>query len=192
MSDVVRLQALNADSGVRLFVPGRPRTKGSMKPVHIKMGPGRCRVSLTESGEHSIAWKTTMIKAIRSSCLCTAWPGAVVVDTFFRFDASAGQERKRTSLLTSAETLGAELSPGTSDLWPVESAGAYAHGDEDKLRRNVLDALTQSGLIADDCLVVGGSTLKRFTTSGEEQGVVIDVRPAGLSNRVLFGVLGGE
>lgn len=172
------MQALTSESGVRVFVPGRPRTKGSMKPVHIKMGPGRCRVSLTESGEHSIAWKKTMIKALCAECLCAAWPGAVVVDTFFRFEASAGQERKRTSLLTSAEALGAELSPGTSDLWPVERSGAYAHGDEDKLRRNVLDALTQSGLIADDCLVVDGRSPKRFTRPGEEQGVVIVVRPA--------------
>lgn len=181
------MQALTSESGVRVFVPGRPRTKGSMRPVHVKMGPGRCRVSLTESGEHSIAWKKTMIKALRAECLCAAWPGAVVVDTFFRFDASAGQERKRGAALHEGETW-----PGRPDLWPVESAGAYAHGDEDKLRRNVLDALTQSGLIADDCLVVGGSTMKRFTMAGEEQGVVIDVRPAGLSNRVLFGVLGGE
>jgi Holliday junction resolvase RusA-like endonuclease len=164
------MQALNAESGVRVFVPGRPRTKGSMKPVHVKMGPGRCRVSLTESGEHSIAWKDSMIKALRASCACAAWPGAVVVDTFFRFDASAGQERRRETQMSV---------PGAPAAWPVESAGAYAHGDEDKLRRNVLDALTQSGLIADDCLVVGGSTLKRFTTTGEEQGVVIIVKSAG-------------
>jgi hypothetical protein len=167
-------QALSADSGVRVFVPGWPRTKGSMRPVHVKMGPGRCRVSLTESGEYSIAWKKTMIAALRAECVCAAWPGAVVVDTFFRFDASAGQERKRGAALHEGETW-----PGHPDLWPVEKSGAYAHGDEDKLRRNVLDALTQSGLIADDCLVVGGSTLKRFTTAGEGPGVVIIVRPAG-------------
>lgn len=170
------MQALTSESGVRVFVPGRPRTKGSMRPVHVKMGPGRCRVSLTESGEHSIAWKKTMIKALRAECLCAAWPGVVVVDAFFRFDASAGQERKRGAALHEGE-----LWPGHPDLWPVESAGAYAHGDEDKLRRNVLDALTQSGLIADDCLVVGGATLKRFTMAGEEQGVDIRVRPAGLA-----------
>jgi Holliday junction resolvase RusA-like endonuclease len=143
-----------------------------MRPVHVKMGPGRCRVSLTESGEYSIAWKTTMIKALRASCLCVAWPGAVVVDTFFRFDASAGQQRRRETQVSA---------PGAPAAWPVERSGAYAHGDEDKLRRNVLDALTQSGLIADDCLVVGGATLKRFTRPGEEQGVDIRVRPVGLA-----------
>jgi hypothetical protein len=116
-----------------------------------------------------------MIKALRLACECRAWPGAVLVDTFFRFDASAGQERKRGAALREGE-----IWPGHPDLWPVESAGAYAHGDEDKLRRNVLDALTQSGLIADDALVVGGSTLKRFTMPGEVQGVDIRVRPAGL------------
>src|SRR4051812_43484465 len=168
-------QALSADGGVRVFVPGRPRTKGSMRPVHVKMsGQGRCRVSLTESGEYSIAWKKTMIAALRAECVCAAWPGAVVVDTFFRFDASAGQERRREAPRLESGIDGA----ANPDLWPVESAGAYAHGDEDKLRRNVLDALTQSGLIADDCLVVGGTTLKQFTQPGEEQGVLIYVRPA--------------
>lgn len=137
---------------------GRPRTKGSLKPVHVKLGPGRCRVSLTESGEYAAAWKNTMIRAIREQCVIGRFAGAVQVDTFFRFE---------------------RLCRPDFDLpWPTRSAGEYAHGDEDKLRRNALDALTQSGLILDDALVIGGSTLKRWCDTGEQAGVIIAVRVA--------------
>lgn len=140
-----------------VFVPGRPRTKGSLKPVHIRMGAGRCRVSLTESGQYAAEWKNEMIRAIRAQagelCVRNAFP--VVVDTFFRFE---------------------KLCPPDEALpWPTRETGEFAHGDEDKLRRNALDALTQSGLILDDSLVVGGSNGKRWVRDGEKPGVRIFV-----------------
>lgn len=137
---------------------GRPRTKGSLKPVHVKLGPGKCRVSLTESGEYAVAWKKTMIRAIREQCVIGRYAGAVVVDTLFRFERLCEPDRDMD--------------------WPTRLTGEFAHGDEDKLRRNALDALTQSGLIFDDALVVGGSTLKRWCTDGESAGVIIVVRAA--------------
>lgn len=154
------LQVLAADQGVAVFCPGRPRTKGSLKPVHIRMGNGKCRVSLMESGEYAIAWKEAMIAAIRNACVCARWPGPVRVDTFFRFEKLCA--------------------PDGGLPWPVRETGDYAHGDEDKLRRNALDALTQSGLIADDSLVVGGENWKRWRDhlKGEEPGVWIVVVPA--------------
>jgi len=152
------LQRLAADAGVQVFVPGRPRTKGSLKPVHIRSGAGRCRVSLTESGEYAIAWKKTMIAAIRAACVCERWPGPVRVDTFFRFERLCEPDKEMP--------------------WPTREKGEYAHGDEDKLRRNALDALTQSGLIFDDALVIGGQNWKRFCEPGESPGVLIIVTPA--------------
>lgn len=147
-----------ADGPVRIEAFGRPRTKGSLKPVHIKAGPGRCRVSLTESGEYAKAWKDTMIRAIREQCIVGRYEGAVSVDCSFRFE---------------------RLSKADLDLpWPTRANGQYAHGDEDKLRRNALDALTQSGLILDDALVVGGHTLKRWCVTGERAGVLIVVGAA--------------
>lgn len=154
------LQKLSGETGVSLFVPGRPRTKGSLKPVHIRMGAGRCRVSLTESGEYAIAWKKDMMAAIRAACVCERWPGAVKVDTFFRFEKLCEPDRDG------------------SLPWPTRETGEYAHGDEDKLRRNALDALTQSGLIFDDSLVVGGANWKRWTRESEPPGVLIIVTPA--------------
>lgn len=154
------LQVLDGERGVRVFCPGRPRTKGSLKPVHIRGGAGRCRVSLTESGEYAIAWKKAMIAAVRAACVCSRWPGAVRVDTFFRFERLCEPD-------------------GDGSLpWPTRETGEFAHGDEDKLRRNALDALTQSGLIFDDSLVIGGENWKRWAGEGEEPGVLIVVTPA--------------
>lgn len=146
-----------ADGSVRIEVIGRPRTKGSLVPEHKKIAPGKCRVTLKESGEYSVAWKNEMIRAIRNQCTVNRYPHAVVVDTFFRFE--------RLCL------------PDQAMPWPTREKGEFAHGDEDKLRRNALDALTQSGLIFDDALVIGGTTLKRFARNDEKPGVDIRVTP---------------
>lgn len=149
------------EGGVRVWVSGRPRTKGSLGPGHIRGTAGRpCKVWLKESGEYSVVWKKVMIAAIRGEVMCSRWPLPVRVDTFFRFE--------RLSL---SEARG-------EDAWPVRQTGEYAHGDEDKLRRNALDALTQSALLADDCQVVGGQNWKRYCRSGEPAGVLIVVTPA--------------
>lgn len=148
-------------SRVRIDVEGRPRTKGSLVPVHRKVAPGKCLVSLRESGEFSEAWKRAMIAAVKRQCAVSRYDGAVVVDCFFRFDRLCV--------------------PDVSMDWPTREQGEYAHGDEDKLRRNALDALTQSGLILDDSLSIGGHTWKRWTRDGVDEvcGVIIKVRPAG-------------
>lgn len=159
MSDIVSgRQHLGVNgSRVRVDASGRPRTKGSLKPVHIKAGPGRCRVSLTEDGKFSEPWKKAMIRAVQNQCVANRYAGAVVVDCFFRFD---------------------RLCLPDEDLnWPTREGGEWGHGDEDKLRRNVLDALTQAGLILDDSLSIGGMNFKRWTRVGETCGVLIGVRP---------------
>ena len=144
---------------VRIDIHGRPRTKGSLRPIHVKIGPGRCRVSMTEDGEHSKPWKEHMIRALRGAYPMTRWDGAVIVETFFRFERLASEQRRQ-------------------DPWPIQPPGPTSQGDWDKLTRNVGDALTQSGLIRDDCLVIGGPSYKRFTLPGEVAGVLIKVRPA--------------
>jgi hypothetical protein len=156
------LQTLGGEGGSRVVVSvaGRPRTKGSLKPVHRKLGPGRCSVSLTESGEYSKPWLQAIVRAIKAQCVAERYAGPVVVDCFFRFDRLCSTD------------------PALD--WPTREQGTYAHGDEDKLRRQVLDALTQSGLILDDSLSIGGANYKRWTwpEDGETCGVLIGVRPA--------------
>lgn len=147
---------------VSVWCPGRPRTKGSLKPIHKRLGNGRCSVSLTESGEYAVAWKKAMISAIRAAAVCERYPGAVRVDTLFLFERLCGPDHEMP--------------------WPTREKGEYAHGDEDKLRRNALDALTQSGLILDDALVIGPmigpQNGKRWVEAGETAGVEIVVYPA--------------
>lgn len=139
------MQRLNEGSGVLVWTPGRPRTKGSLIPRHLAGRAGkRCKVWLTEDGEHSAAWKDAMVRAIRAACVCERYAGPVEVHAFFRFERE-----------------GPEM-----DIWPI----GRQYGDEDKLRRNLLDALTQSALLADDSLVVGGQTWKRFVAEGEAPG----------------------
>ena len=143
---------------VRIEAIGRPRTKGSLKPVHRKLGGGRCTVSLTESGEYSKEWKDTIIRAIRAQCEAVRWQGEVVMDTYHRFERLC--------------------EPDAGLAWPTRGSGEWAHGDDDKLRRQDGDALEQAGLIENDRLIVGGHTWKRWCDAGERPGVVIRVRPA--------------
>lgn len=151
-------QTLTNETSVRIEVIGRPRTKGSLVPVHVKVAPGRCKVTLRESGEYSVAWKDDMIRAVRAQCEVKRFEGAVVVDTFFRFEKLC--------------------EPDQTMPWPTRAAGEFAHGDEDKLRRNALDALTQSGLILDDALVIGGLNFKGWCVNASQKpGVMISVRP---------------
>lgn len=98
-----------------------------------------------------------MVRAIREVCQVGRYPGPVEVHTFFRFARLC--------------------EPDQTMPWPTREGGEFGHGDEDKLRRNALDALTQSGLILDDSLVVGGRPHKRWCLDGEQPGVWIVVRP---------------
>ncbi len=102
-----------------------------------------------------------MIAAIREQVVCERWPDPVEVHSFFRFEIEA--------VTGETDTPGVD---GTS--WPTR----HQYGDEDKLRRNLLDALTQSALIFDDALVVGGQNWKRWVREGEQAGVVFVVRAA--------------
>lgn len=148
-------QVLSESAGVRVWCPGRARTKGSLKPTHLRLGGGRCRVGLREDGEHSVPWKNAMITAVRRVCDVQRYAGPVEVHAFFRFERE-----------------------GADGTWPV----GRQYGDEDKLRRNLLDALTQSGLLADDSQVIGGQTWKRFVRpipdGVETPGVEFVVLPA--------------
>jgi hypothetical protein len=160
----------------KVFVPGRSRTKGSLKPVHIRMGAGRCKVSLTEDHAMATPWKKRMMAALqletrRREGSPGVWIGphtdAVEIHCFFRFARE--------------EAVGGGVWPSHETLWPT----APDIGDEDKLRRNVLDALTQAHVIADDALSIGGMNYKRWCREHEEPGVTIVVRKAPPVKRVL-------
>jgi hypothetical protein len=157
----------------RLFVVGRARTKGSLEPTITRMR-GKLKIAMHDTPQ-SKAWKLRMVKALREALGITVarvdgelqrvdaepYGGAVEVHAFFRFERSPA--------------VAGGVWPSHDTEWPT----ADDIGDEDKLRRNVLDALTQAGVIKDDAYSIGGVTLKRWCKPGELAGVEILVRSAG-------------
>lgn len=164
----------------RVFIPGRPRTKGHIQPVHVRGTGGRpCRFGGGKDRPLTQAWMKRLGamlqvklgialrrvggKVVRMDA--EPYAGPVRVDCFFRFDRAESQRED-------AEI--GEVWPSHDLPWPT----ARSIGDEDTLRRAVLDALTKSGVITDDSMSVGGSNWKRWTVDEEQAGVLVVVRPA--------------
>ncbi len=153
----------------RVFVPGHPRTKGSLKPLHVRGASGRpCKVGLTEDKATTRPWMLKIVRELiqADTRLLPIEPyfEPVVMHCFFRY----------------ARGMSVELAAADAP-WPV----MRDLGDEDKLRRAVNDALTKAGVIADDSLVIGGATFKRWTLAGEQAGVEFVVLPAPSLDAVL-------
>lgn len=133
---------------VEFHVAGRPRTKGSMKVITPR---GRKPIMI-ESTTHSEAWRKRIKAAIMTQCPGVRFPGPVSVVATFAFE-KAGPSARALS-------------------WPVLNAGINAAGDLDKLTRNLLDAMEDSGLIVNDCMVVGLDLAKRWD---ETPGIHVEV-----------------
>ena len=143
-----------------------------MDPQLSRGKGGRLVVHLVESGEYSVSWKKAMIAAMWKQCGIAPirqgrkvigfnpppFPNAVTVECVFRFERQIGVDGK---------------------VWESHSTPyptAKDLGDWDKLLRNLLDALTQGGMIADDRLVIGSAgTYKRWCRDGEKSGVTVRV-----------------
>lgn len=103
---------------------------------------------MVEDHAHSEPWRKRIKAAILTQCPGVRFAGPVMVRACFSFD---------------------RLGPSAQALsWPVVNAGVNANGDLDKLIRNLLDAMQDSGLLADDCMVVGLTVLKRWSLGGIE------------------------
>lgn len=128
---------------VNLWVPGRPRPKGSLKNVAKRGQPAR----LVEEVEGSEAWK----RRVRNA-----------VVRHVRGDDAVLRVGK-----WEAVTLPVEVDALFCFTPPADPANGEhpigMEGDLDKLIRNVGDALTESGLIKDDRQIVCWRALKRFT-----------------------------
>ncbi len=155
---------------ISLTVAGRPRPKGSLKCLG---GAGGRRHVMVEQVEGSKPWKLEMIRAIRAEFgivpvkrgnvvvawksarekggpgLWTPYAGAVEVRALFRFERT---------LSCAAGSIG-QVIPSHDMPWPI----ADDFGDTDKLQRNLGDALQQSGLIAEDRLIIHWDAWKLWT-----------------------------
>lgn len=155
---------------LRLFVPGRARTKGHMTPGHTRGQGGRpCKVWLKDRDETK-AWMKVLIAAMHPTSprpdFYAPYEGPVELHTFFRF------ERRCSDVQLKAPPNDRKVWPSHDTDWPT----ADDIGDEDTLRRAIGDALTQARVIQDDDLVIGGSNYKRWCLPGEKPGVEILLR----------------
>lgn len=148
------------------FVPGRARTKGSLEPKPTRTKGGIIVVNMVESVKLSVPWKNKIINTI---CRQEGWAAPKVVR----------QRGQKPRYVVDHEP----LFPGPVDVafrvqfapehgegpddWPI----LISYGDGDKLERNLWDALTQSGLIIDDRMVVDFAGRKRFVRGDEVPGL---------------------
>ena len=137
-----------------VWVPGRPRPKGSLNCLG---GPSH---TMEEDNPHSKPWRIKMAGALRADRDRrghSTWHGAAEV-AFVAFFEPDG---------VGASSLGAPLRP-------------HDGGDKDKLERNILDALQDGtsrspAVLANDSQVVGGYGEKVFTNLAGQQGIWIRV-----------------
>lgn len=152
----------------RVFIAGRPRTKG-----HMLAGPGGRGMRDRELLQ---VWMRTLARGLQSQLGiklkrvarkvrrsdAEPYAGAVEIHCFFRFEREVSVDIRRPG----------QVLPSCAGPWPT----TILFGDEDTLRRAVLDALVKSGVIADDSLSVGGMNYKRWCEPGEQAGVLIVVQ----------------
>lgn len=138
-----------------MFVPGRPRSKGSLK--HWCMKDRAHTVRVEEQVADSAKWKRTVAAHVQREALKRygrhlQYAGPVELRAVFYFDR--------------------EREDRPEEAYPV----AMSIGDLDKLLRNVGDALTSSGLIKDDQYIVSVVTRKYWATTYKPAGARIEVR----------------
>jgi Holliday junction resolvase RusA-like endonuclease len=139
----------------RFQVVGRPRTKGSLKVITPR---GR-KPLLMEDHAHSAPWRKRIKSAIMAQVPAVTSASHIPYKLPVRVTASFTFER---------------LGPSAQHLpWPVLNAGANANGDLDKLLRNLLDAMKDAKLIADDSLVVTLSATKQWAGAQELPGISV-------------------
>ena len=141
-------------------VGGRPRTKGSLKVITPR---GR-RPILTEDHAYSKPWRKAIKVAIqrqipdvlRADHVPIGVPVAVTARFYFE-----------------------RLGPAAQLLdFPVVNAGVNANGDLDKLLRNLLDAMKDARLIADDSLIVDITAYKRWADEYSDSGIHVKIYDA--------------
>jgi len=138
---------------MRLFAPGRPRTKGSLR----HQGRGH------------------MVEQVAGSGL---WRRLIAEKLAFTLGQEQGQDGPVRKYLPYVGPVSAR-----AVFWfagRVEGGDPYPvgrrYGDLDKLARNIGDAMTDAGVIADDSLIVGWELEKLWAYGdGLVEGVRLDV-----------------
>lgn len=140
-------------------IPGRARTKGSMQPF---INSRTKKLDMREDHKHSKPWREHIVRSIRRQI----WPDPNVRPLPF-----AGPVDVRLTFLCPRLGPSAELL-----AYPTLNAGLNANGDLDKFERNVLDALKDASVLADDCIVVGLRSWKLWAPPGQEELQIVVLR----------------
>lgn len=136
---------------IEVWVGGRPRTKGSLRPVRTPGG----QIRQVEEVKGSKAWRTTVSNTVIPEIL-----DEVKVDGMrSRWRLREGWPNQ--SVVIVAARFYFDRPKSNTDPFPT----AVTFGDTDKLLRNVLDALKDARVYADDSQVADVSGCKRFVES---------------------------
>lgn len=139
----------------RTFVPGRPKTKGSLERVGGRM---------VESVPGSKLWRGLMAEAVRNDRrqrgLHTPCAAAVAVVAMFFLPVPTELANWLAGEARTTDDLG--LGPGEEHA-----------GDVDKLSRNLLDAMTDATAYADDVQVQHLTADKVYAVDRERTGVAV-------------------
>jgi hypothetical protein len=141
---------------LRVYVFGRPRTKGSLEPIGYRANGS---VILGEQVRGSKAWRGVMAETVLRTLGAEfvpggfqgwwePYPGAVAVYA--------------TVFLPRGERV---------EPWPIRRTD----GDQDKYQRNIGDALQDTRVIADDSCIVHWDVWKRWAAPAQQTGVRIEV-----------------
>lgn len=155
---------------IRFEVLGMPAPQGSKK-AFVNKFTGKAQMK--EQSDRVAPWRQDVKAAAYAECVRLGLPGpldgALRIQIDFRFPrpkSHFGTGRNATVLKPSAP------------IWVTEGG----KGDVDKLLRSTFDALTYSGMIADDRMAARVVGEKRYCMDGELPGATVTVRM--LPNRV--------
>lgn len=144
---------------LRTWVPGRPRTKGSMKAYCSR---GR---------DHKLIWKEQVAES-------GSWRKKVAANVQRMARATYGRDLKLDQPLELRAVY--FFRREDEDLPKGARPTAMTVGDLDKLDRNILDALTSSGVIKDDRFIVRIMSEKRWADQAGVQLLLMQVDEAEL------------
>lgn len=142
----------------QVWVPGRPRTKGSLRATCTR--DARHTIRYQQETKDSKAWQRHVATAVQTDMI-TRHGGILLLERAVTVQAVYFFRREDEDM--------------SWEPYPT----AITVGDLDKLERNVGDALTQSLLVADDKFIVQTTQMKFWgNTAGVQLHVLLADDPA--------------
>lgn len=147
---------------ITITVLGRPAPQGSKRAFVIRGGPRKGQAAVIESSHDRVkSWRAAVIDAALDAGFDAPLTGPLDVTMTFALPRPKGHYRTGRN---------SDLLKPSAPAWPSGTP------DLSKLCRATEDALTDSGIWADDALVVTCQLGKVYARPGKPPGAVITVR----------------